>query len=175
MINSEQLKLVKNSLKRIFSLPITRSTFKEVQSTIFNAVDRDQDNANSLLESLMTGEMKQNGETPPESRQTMESLIDEFCIPTRLSRDILEKGEFINFMSSDLLRQGNTALFTNYVRRVDGEQFQFFAEPEGFIRLLEHFTGRLEEIQRIDKSKKFLKGHAEELEKLKERIDQLIS
>lgn len=168
MIEETQLTTLKNSLKRVFSLPITRSTFKEVQSTIFNTVERDQDKANLLIESFLNGTSKES-ESPE-----IQDVVNEFSIPIRLSRDILEKGEFINFMSSDLLKQGNKALFTNYVRRVDGEHFQFFAEPEGIIRLLEHFTGRLEEIGRVDKSNRFLKAHNEDLEKLKERIEELL-
>lgn len=169
MLEETQVKQLMGAFKRIFSLPITKSTFKELQTAIFNILQQDQDKSTTVIESLLNGEAAQGIK-----QGKFQDFIEEFSIPTRMSRDILEKGEFINFMSSDLVRQGNKALFINYVRRVDGEHFQFFAEPEGVIRLLEHFTGRLEEISRADKSNKFLEGHSEELKRLRDRFEKLV-
>ncbi|MBA3720963.1 MAG: DUF5414 family protein [Parachlamydiaceae bacterium] len=174
MIQEEQLQKMKRALQRVFSLPITRSTFKEIQTTVFTFTSQDKDDANMVLEAILSGEVKLDGKSKEKvNGKLLKEIVDEYCIPTRLSKDVLEKGEFINFMSSDMLRQGNAILFTNDIRRVDGEHFQFFSEPEGIIRLIEHFTGRLEEINRLDNAKEFLKGHSNELLALKDRYEKL--
>lgn len=172
MIEENQIIQLKKGLQRVFAFPISYTTFKEMQTTVFSLVNQSEEKANEVLHALLSGEIKKS---EGESKNTLSTLVDEFGIPARLSRDVLEKGEFINFMSSDLLRQGDRALFTNHVRRVDGACFRFFSEPEGILRLLEHFTGRLEELNRGDKNKVFLKGYKEELRRLKERIEALNS
>lgn len=164
-----QLLQLREALKRIFSFPITNITFKELQTTIFTILNQDRDLSNEVLNTLLNGNVQQ------ENKPFLKTLADEFSVQARLSKDILEKGEFINFMSSDLLRQGDLALFTNQLRRLDGETFHFFSDPEGIVRIIEHFIGRLEEIGRVDKSKKFIKEHETNIKKLRERLKGLFS
>jgi hypothetical protein len=171
MIEKEQIQQLRYMLKRVYALPITQSTYKEVQTTIYNVCNQSTESANRVLEALLRAQAP----TGQGDEQGITLLIEEFSVPTRLSKDILEKGEFINFMSSDLLQQGNRALFINHIRRVDGKHFQFFSEPEGILRLLEHFTGRLEEIKQADPSKNFLESHATEIAALNKRFSDLAS
>ncbi len=169
MLEKKDIDQLRQVFRRIFSLPVTRSSFKEIQRSIFTAVGEDKNKANEVLDALL------NGEQDKSSSSNFQELIEEFGVRTRLAREVLERGEFINFLSSDLINPGQHILFVNFIRRIDGQEFQFLTEPEGIVYLLKHFLGRIEEIQRIDKSKEFIKNQANDLKELKDKLDKLIS
>jgi hypothetical protein len=170
MLEDQDLRQLTLNLKRIFSFPLTKLTFKEIQRSIFTTVREDKDKANQVLESLLNGIPSQANQ--PDS--PFNQFIEEYTLPTRLARDVLEKGEFISFLSSDLVNPPHP-LFINQLRRMDGEEFQFLTEPEGIIHLLKHFLGRIEELHRLDKSKTFIKAHSPELRLIKDKLDKLLS
>lgn len=168
MLEEQEARHLEQAFNRIFSFPITKLTFKEIQRSVFTVTKENRDKANQVLEAFLTGNSKQEDQD-----QAFKELADQFSAKVRLARDVLEKGEFISFLSSDLINPTHP-LFINQVRRIDGEEFQFLTEPEGIIHLLKHFIGRVEELQRIDKTKAFMKHQSNELKSIRDRLDQLI-
>lgn len=152
--------------RRIFAFPVSRITFKEVQRSVFSLTKEDRDRANQIMDALLTGESKQD------KSPGMQALINDFTPLIRLSKDVLEKGEFISFLSSDLVNPSHP-LFINQIRRIDGQEFQFLTEPEGVVHLLKHFVRRIEELQRMDKSNGFFKNQSNEIKTLCERLEKL--
>ncbi len=172
MLEEDEIKQLTQILKRTFALPITKSTYNEIQRSIFKAVDENVDRANEVLVSLLGGEVKKDNDNSPDS--PTQDFLDEFSVQVRLAKDIYERGEFLNFISSEVINARNNVLFSNFIHKLDGNQFQFLTDPEGIVQLASHFLGRVEEIKRIDKSKRFIKNKKEDLQNLKERLEHIL-
>lgn len=172
MLDDKMLMLFEGNLKRIFAMKITRSTFRELQNVILSCVNQNQDTANFLFETLMTGQVKP-GTVNEKHQEVLEECIKNFTIPARLSKEVLERGEFINIITSDLVTQGEDAAFLNRVRRIDGEEFTFLSDPINTLNLLQHFAGRLPELEKNAKAKEELAKYKRELNILGDRIKQL--
>lgn len=165
---SDQTKLneIHRSLKRLFSLPIGRSTFREMQNIIFKNMEGNIENSNALLEALMTGEVKSEKiKSWPSSE--LKKLIDEFSISAWVAKDILDKGEFLSLITSDLINVPGQTVFSNRIRRVDGQEFHFVSDVESTLQLMHHFVGRVQELDR----QKALGSHQKELEALKKALE----
>lgn len=166
------LVLFEGNLKRIFAMHITRSTFRELQNVILACCNNSQEIANFLFETLLTGQIKGNI-TNEKHRETLEDCIKFFTIPARLAKEIYERGEFINIITSDLMTQGEESAFLNRVRRIDGEEFTFLSDPANTLNLVQHFIGRLQELSKNPKAKELLDKHKNEISVLGERLKQL--
>lgn len=166
-MDDKKLANVKKGLKRVFSMPITRSTFRELQNALIATTEGDRDMANTVLESLMVGESKSGG--------GLRTIIDEFSVQAQLSRDVFEKGEFINMITSDILTQPGNVVFSNRIRRVDGEEFHFITDIESTVQLLVHFIGRLQELEKTEPTKEILNNAKAQLATVKARFDQLVA
>lgn len=171
MVEQNALENLQRMLKRIFTLPVTRSTFRELQKAVLTVTEGKTENANTVLNAIMIGKTEDKGlqESP-----VMKQIIDEFSIPTLVAKDIFERGEFVSLVTSDILSQPNRFVFVNRVRRIDGEEFQFISDVESTMHLLSHFISRLQELKNNDQGKKQLEQHKNELITLRSKIEQLI-
>jgi transcription elongation factor len=155
-------------------MSIMRSTFREIQNAILSSVDGNKDNANQLFEALLVGEVK-DGVVQNKSKDALKNVIERFTIPIRLAKEVYERGDFVNIITSDLLsQQPDRFVFVNRIRRVDGEEFQFITDPESTIHLLQHFLSRIQDLERSPEAKKTITEHKKDLVALKAKIDQLI-
>lgn len=162
---------VKRALKRVFSMPISRSTFREMQNALMATVEGDRDLANVILDSLMVGEPRDKND---HQQQFLKKLIEDFSVPAQLSREIFEKGEFINMITSDILTQPNNVVFSNRLRRVDGEEFHFVSDLDSTIQLIHHFLGRLQELDKNESTKPVLANAKNQLTGLKAAFNEII-
>ncbi|NGX42257.1 MAG: hypothetical protein K940chlam7_00535 [Chlamydiae bacterium] len=174
MIEEKQLTELSNTLKRIFTMPISKSTFREIQNAILALSPGNQEDANSLFEVLVTGEIKPDTKISS-APKTLEKLIDEYSISTRVAKDVFERGEFISIVSSDIISQPNRVAFLNRIRRVDGQEFHFLADTKGTINLLHHLIGRLQELENNEAGKETINGCQEELKSLRVNLNKLIA
>ena len=172
-LDDRALMLFEGNMRRIFAMKITRSTFREMQNVILSCVNQDKNTANFLFETLMTGKIKET--LNEKQRQILEEVIKTFTIPARLSKEIYEKGEFINIITSDLVSQKEEFAFLNRIRRIDGEELTFLSDPANTLHLLQHFIGRLHELKETPKGKEALEKHKNALTVLSERLKQLAS
>jgi hypothetical protein len=172
MLNEKKVQDLQTAFRRILAMPITRSTFREMQTTVLRIADGDVTNTNAVFESLLEGKAKAN---VVENKQTtfFGDFINHFSPAVRAAKDVFEKGEFINFLSSDLLSQNNYALFLNRIRRIDGTEFQFISDPESTIHIVQHFLGRIKEMEKNDAARKALDGFKKELKAIQEDINQI--
>jgi hypothetical protein len=172
VLDDRMVMLFEGNLRRIFAMKISRSTFREIQNVILNCVNQNKDLANFFFETLLTGQIK--GEIPNEKhREILEEVIKNFTIPTRLAKEVLERGEFINIITSDLASQEDQYAFLNRLRRIDGEEFVFMSDPQNTVHLVTHFIGRLVELERQAKAKPELDKFKKELGMLGDRLKQL--
>lgn len=172
VLDDRVVMLFEGNLKRIFAMKITRSTFRELQNVILSCANNDKELANFLFETLMTGQIA--GTIANEKqKEILDEAIKNFTIPARLSKEVYERGEFINIVTSDMVSQQDQYAFVNRIRRIDGEEYIFMSDPQNTMHLVQHFIGRLMEIEKTPKGKEELLKYKKELVAMGERLKQL--
>lgn len=171
-LDDRTLILFEGNLKRIFAMKITPSTFRELQNVILSCSNQDKNMANFLFETLMTGQIKESVGNEKQ-RELLEEIIKDFTIPARLAKEVHERGEFVSIITSDLAVQNDQTAFLHRIRRIDGEEFIFFADSQNTIHLLQHFVGRLYELEKHPKGKDQLAKYKNELSLIADKIKHL--
>ncbi len=171
-IEDRILSLFEGNLKRIFAMKITRSTFRELQNMILTCAGHNKDIANFLFETLLVGEIP-SGWLNEKQSEVMEEAIKHFTIPARLAKDVNERGEFINVITSDMVTQQEDCALLNRIRRIDGDEFVFLSNAENTMHLIQHFIARLQELQTNKKAQEDLSKFKKELNLAGERLKQL--
>lgn len=162
------------ALKRIFSLPINRSTYREIHSAFFSILENNVENANALLEVILTGDVdSEKGKRFP--KKELSQLIQEFSIRTWTAKDVFEKGDFINLVTSDRIASPTQNVFSNRIKRIDGQEFHFISDLESTLHLLKHFASRIQELENSSEQKKMNNGHKKELQAIKELLERALS
>lgn len=172
VLDDRVVMLFEGNLKRIFAMKITRSTFRELQNVILSCANNDKELANFLFETLMTGQIA-GAVANEKQKEVLEEAIKNFTIPARLSKEVYERGEFINIVTSDMVSQQDQYAFVNRIRRIDGEEYIFMSDPQNTMHLVQHFIGRLMEIEKTPKGKEELLKYKKELAAMGERLKQL--
>lgn len=166
MADNGKTESVHTSLKRIFALPVNKSTFRQVQNAIAVIYQDDPNRANDVLEGLFTGNFKSGGDS-------IKTIHKEFGEQLKVAREVFERGAFLTLITSDRLAQGDRVLFNNLVRRIDGDQIEFITDIESTFQMIKHFIGRLQEVQSLDVDKKLrdiVKNELADLHKMTETI-----
>lgn len=171
-IEDRVLTLFEGNLRRIFAMKITRSTYRELQNVILTCTGQNKDIANFLFETLHTGQIKE-GWLNEKQTEVMEDLVKYFTIPVRLAKDVYERGEFINVITSDIVTQQEECALLNRIRRIDGEEFLFLSNPQNTLHLLQHFTSRLQELQGNKHAQEELGKFKKELNLIGEKLKQM--
>ena len=172
VLDDRVVMLFEGNMKRIFAMKISRSTFRELQNVILNCTEQNKDLANFLFETLLTGQIK-SAVPNKKHRDILEDVIKNFTIPARLAKEVSERGEFINIITSDLVSHEENFAFLNRLRRIDGEEFVFMSDPQNTMHLLQHFVGRLLELASAPKGSEELNKYKKELNLIGERLKQL--
>ena len=172
ILDDRMLMLLEGNLKRIFAMKISQSTFRELQNVILTCANQDKNLANFLFELVMTGQIK-DGVGNEKQREILEEVIHDFTIPARLAKEVAERGEFVSVITSDLAFQNEQAAFVHRLRRIDGEEFTFLADPQNSIHLLQHFVGRLYELEKHPKGKEQLAKFKNEIGLVAEKLKHL--
>ena len=95
------------SLKRIFALPISKTTFKQVQNAVFTSIT-DPEERKAIFEALLTATFK---EEPSEKhkRHVKKALLEEFSVPVRVAKEVEERGDAHHPLLADV--DADDALF----------------------------------------------------------------
>lgn len=173
MIDEKKVQQLDMAFQRILTLPLSKSSFRQMQNAILFCLEGDRDAATGLLEALLRGTSdNQAGKAAQDAN--MQKLIDRFSLQIGVAREVSERGDFLSIVTSDIINHPEMPLFGNRIRRVDGQEFDFITNAESAIQLLQHFSSRLQEMEKLEKSREVLKGAKKELISLKSRIEQLI-
>lgn len=171
-IDDKVLMLFEGNLRRIFAMKVSRSTFRELQNVLLACTNHNKDLANFLFEILLTGQVKE-GTVNEKQQEILEGLTKEFTIPARLAKDVFERGEFINIITSDLVKQEDESAMLNRLRRVDGEEFVFLSDPLNTVHILQHFIGRIQELQGAPGGREAIAKYKKELNLAGEKLKQM--
>lgn len=172
VLDDRTLVLFEGNLRRIFAMKITHSTFRELQNVILSCANQDKNMANFLFETLLTGQIKE-GSCNEKQKEILEDVIKNFTIPSRLAKEVYERGDFVSIITSDMAQQNDQVAFVHRVRRIDGEEFTFMADAQNTIHLLQHFVGRLYELEKQPKGKENIAKFKSELNLIADKIKQL--
>lgn len=172
MIDNEKFNNIRNAMERIFCLPINRSTYREIHNAFFSIFDGNVDNANALMETLLSrNATSDKAKNFPKDR--LKELIDNYSMSLWVAKDVFEKGDFINIITSDLIPSPQQPVFAHRIKRIDGQEFQFITDLESTLHLFRHFLTRIHEIQKNPNGKKVLADFKPEIDKLKQEFNTL--
>lgn len=157
---------LKSAFQRIFALPITKSTIREVQGALLSHAEGDSVKAGAMFDSLLVGEAKNN--------DTIRTLIDEYAVQVRVARDVFERGDFLNHVFSEIVNQNNRAFLMHFLQRVDGEEFRFFTDVEGTILLLKHMLNRIKDIKTVEFFKADYEAAKPSLQALASQLKEMV-
>lgn len=163
--------ILEGNLKRIFATPIGYTTFREFQNIVFNCANNNQDTANFFFEMLINGKLTQ--EVADHQKKSAESLISQFMMVVRVAKDVHERGEFINFITSDMLAQQDRCVFLNRLARVDGQEFLLMSDVQNTCHLIRHLLARLLEAQKNPVGSKNLQEIQDEIFSLNNYFEEL--
>lgn len=172
-VTEEQIEHLERSFNRIFSLPVTRMTIREIQDALRAVMQGDPEAAKSLYESLLAGVSK--GGFEQLNRSDLKSLIGKYTSQVNFAKEVGEFGEFMNSFSCDFFQQGNQVLFVNRMRRLDGQEYYFHSAPETNIRLAHMFVSRLQDLKKSVNGLKLDQSLINELSQIKSTIDNLLA
>lgn len=173
MLNEEAIEELTKNLQRIFALPMSRSTYRELQNIVLTSLGGNKDNANLFFEALLTGEIKKDI-VKNNQMNVLKKCIEQFSIPARVAKDVFERGEFVSLLTSDILLQGNRPIFLNRIRRIDGEELQFVTDIDSTMHMVQHFVNRLQEVQRDENLKPIIGNFNAQLRALQASIEELL-
>lgn len=172
MIDQQKLQQLGIMLKRIFALPVTRITFREIQSAYMAFFQADKDFLTDALDSLLVGQVKPSLNDKLDSDE-YQKIIQEFCIQTRVAKEVHDKGPFISFISSDVLNQPAGVVLSNCVKTIEGEELRFATDIESSVQLITHFVGRLIEAKKVESSQADFVRLQAHLENVRSALAQL--
>ncbi len=172
MIDEKKMQQLDTAFQRILTLPLSKSSFRQMQNAILFCLEGDREAATKLLDALL--KVQNQIASKPGEDANLQKLVDRFSLQISVAREVSERGDFLSIVTSDVINHPEMPLFGNRIRRVDGQEFDFITNAESAIQLLHHFASRLQEMEKLEKSRDVLKGAKKELISLKNRIDQLI-
>lgn len=173
MWNDKKIDELDKSFRRILTMPMSKSTFRQLQNAIFAASDKNLDEANALIEALLTGNLKKDI-LKNVSKNELDQFFENYAIALSVARDVAEKGEFVSLITSDIIPHPSLAILSSRIRLVDGEEFQFLTDPESTMQFARHFLSRLQEFAQIEAGKNVLSHHKDELRALRNALDEMV-
>ena len=165
------MQILGEQFQRIFTLPLTRSTFRELQNAISVAAQGDQENSDRFLRALLEGK-------DPDTKvmdMKVHEFIHQFSIPSRVAKEVHDRGEALSMMTSDMVMKGDSVLFSTRIRRIDGGDFHFVTDAEGFLQVLQHYIARFRDASRTEVGQKMLENQKESLKKIRDILDTMIA
>jgi hypothetical protein len=170
MLDEKKIVELDHALQRIFGLKIGRTTFREAQNAILSSVGGSKDDATALFEMFLTGEIKDDRLV---KHSQMKALIQHYGIPLRLARDVYERGDFLQVITSDTVFQNERPIFVNRIKRVDGKEHQFICDVQSVLHLINHFLSRLQELETGNAKARHLSSFSRELESIQDKLKQI--
>lgn len=173
MFDEKKLNQLDRAFERVFAFNITRSTFRQIQNVIFAIAEGDKEVSTAVLEALLLGDVKADAHKAI-NNAGFKKFIQTYSVRVQVSKDVLERGEFINLVTSDILQNPQSIVFANRIRRIDGEELQFITDTESTMQLVSHFLNRIQEVDRAEPNRNIVSGIMGDLSAIKSKIDELM-
>lgn len=142
----------RNYLVRLFGLPVVRTTIREFHSNLARFVNGDEALLKTLMEAFIQGKLP----IEMQSKEHLRDMIDEFSPLVKLAKEVHDRGDFLNFVTSDQVSYQDKIVFHHYIRQVDGEEMRFVTDIQTMSQLIHHLTQRLADAANAESSQKDL-------------------
>ena len=142
----------KNYLVRLFALPIERTTIREFHSSLARFVGTDEALLKTFLDAFLQGKLS----LEIQSKEHLLHLVEEFSPLVRLAKEIHDRGDFLNFVTSDQISYQDTIVFHHYLRCTDGKEMRFVTDIPTIVQLIHHLSQRLSDAANAESSQKSL-------------------
>lgn len=167
-MTEEQVNQLGFMLKRLFSLPIKRSTLRELHGILMRFARGNEAQFKEMFEAFLLGQP-----VNPANKE-LNTLIKEYSPLVRLAREVHDRGEFLGFITSDILSfQDNKPVLSNLFRNIDGTETHFITDVPTTLQMILHFVNRLQEIAKNEAGKASVKEQKEAIAQLKMFSDSL--
>jgi len=166
-MDAQKLHFLLKTLQRIFALPITKSTFRDVQNSIMTVTEGNQEQAQKLLEDLVNERIDADPET--------QHALAHFSYLILVAKDVFERGDFLGLVTSDTVSREDQVFFSNRIRRIDGTELHFVTDVDSTVQLMNHLLVRLSELKSLKNEKDLFEPQSDKLAFLEEGIKALQS
>lgn len=167
MISQDKLEVLEQQFQRIFTLPVTRTTFRELQSVVSTAFDGDNEMTNAFIDDLLQN--KKINET-----DFIADFMKEYSIPLRVAKQVHDSGEVLSMLTTDVGMQGGNMLYSVRIRRIDGGEFTFITDTGGFLQIAEHILARAESTTSNSAGKGIMNSMRSRLKGMQEILSRLL-
>lgn len=171
MIDKQKLDLLDHQFQRIFIIPVTKSSFRELQNAVMAAMEGNIEKTNNFLQALVTGDA--SGAKIHDAG--LREFIKKFSFPTRIAKEVHDRGEVLGMITSDMGIQGDNVIFSCRLRRIDGAEFHYITEMEGLLHVVEHYVARFEAGAQTDKGRPIAAKYKQRLAKLQQMLAKLVT
>lgn len=170
MLQNDRLEELSLQFQRIFTLPVTRTTFRELHNAVLALTKGNAEEANAFMDKLVFPERDKEKAADPLLRE----FFKNYAVPVRVAKEVHERGEALSMLTTDMGVRGENLLFSTRIRRIDGQEFHFLADPEGLLHVVEHLLARLNDANRSDIGKEILEDFKPRLEKVRDMAERLV-
>ena len=80
MLDEKSVNHFEGSLRRIFAMKITRSTFRELQNVVISTAEGNREMINDLFETLFTGQPKDSLSSNPKVKEQLKEICKNFTV-----------------------------------------------------------------------------------------------
>jgi len=167
MLSQDKLEVLEQQFQRIFTLPVTRTTYRELQNVISTAFDGNNEKAISFIDSLL------QNRKDSESDQIAD-FVKEYCIPVRVAKQVHDNGEVLSMLTTDVGMQQGNMIFSVRIRRIDGGEFSFLTDTGGFLQIAEHILSRVESMSTNPTGRAVIGSLKPRLEEMQDAISRLL-
>jgi len=167
MLSQDKMEVLENQFQRIFTLPVTRTTFRELQNVISTAFDGNNEKTISFIDSLL------QNRKDSESDQIAD-FVKEYCIPVRVAKQVHDNGEVLSMLTTDVGMQAGNMIFSVRMRRIDGGEFSFLTDAAGFLQIAEHILSRIESVSTNQTGRAVIGSLKPRFEEMLETVSRLM-
>lgn len=175
MIKEKHLKQIAPILQHIFCLRVGRITFREVENAIFQSLEGDTASSHALMRMFLTGQV-QAELVEQEAHALLRNILSAFSVPIRVAHDVHEQGDFLFTATAELMMPASEEqppVFLHRVRRVDGQEFNFFCDVPRNVHMMRHFLLRFEELLEHEQAA-LIQPFMQDLEAMHKRLGEVI-
>lgn len=164
-MDEDKLKFLAQSFQRTFALPITKSTFRDIQNSIMTVTGGDPKRSQELLEKVVKGDI--------EADSKLKEIFAHYSYLILVAKDVYERGDFVGMVTSDTVTRDNQIFFSNRIRRIDGTELHFVSDVDSTIQLMNHLLNRLSELKKLENASEIFERVGDRLTFIEEGIKAL--
>jgi len=149
ILSKEYTEQFRKYLQCLFALPLVRTTIREFHSNLVRFLKGDEVLVKAFMEGFLSGEIA-------DAEEHVRALVQEYSPLVRLAKEVHDRGDFLNFVTTDQVTLKEQVVFQHYLRTVDGVEYRFVSDIKTMGQLMHHLTQRLSDASGVELAQKEL-------------------